>query len=153
MGLMKMIRRLLGQGETTAQRPAATTTAPRTPLRVTEDEPEPVVREVSATELRASLAGAAPPVVLDVREAYEWRQVRLADALHIPMNDLPARVGELDPSRPVIVMCAHGMRSYSVAAWLNDQGYDAASLRGGISQWAGEGGPVETGEDLRSALT
>lgn len=154
MRFIRQIRRLFGQRDAATESPTSTSTmstAP-TPPPTREEVPEPVVQEISCAELREALAGAQPPVVLDVRESYEWRQVRLVNAVnaqHIPMNELPDRIRELDPSRRVIVMCAHGMRSYSVAAWLGEQGIDAASLRGGITEWASEGGPVEQGDGPR----
>lgn len=110
-----------------------------------EDEPEPDVLEVTAEDLMAALAGNNPPLVLDVREDYEWRQVRMPGALHIPMNDVPARLDELAATRPLVVVCAHGSRSYSVAAWLGEQGVAASSLAGGITRWAQVGGAIAQG--------
>ena len=140
MGLGKMIRRWLGQ-----EKPAA---APPPRLNLPE-EPEPVVPEVTVEELRTALAQSLPPLVLDVREAYEWRQVRMPDARHIPMNDVPGRVDELRQAGAVVVMCAHGSRSYSVAAWLIEQGINASSLQGGITQWAARGGTVAQGDSAQ----
>ena len=91
-------------------------------------------------------AGAATPLLLDVREPWEcalaaihvegWR------TLHIPMNDVPARLGELDPRRPVVCICHHGMRSAQVVAFLERQGFDAAyNLGGGIDAWSAQVDP------------
>jgi rhodanese-related sulfurtransferase len=110
-----------------------------------QDETEPVIAEMSAAELRASLASASPPLVLDVRELYEWRQVRMPGAQHIPMNDLPRKLDELPRDRPLVVMCAHGIRSYGVTVYLSEQGFHAVNLTGGITQWALQGGVVEQG--------
>lgn len=145
MGLIRQLRRLFGNVDSTGQSYGVSTVPSPSLPHMVEEEPEPDVKEVDYAELRAALTSAHPPVVLDVREPYEWRQVRIGGALHIPMGDLPSRVAELDPSRPVVVMCAHGIRSYSVAAWLGEEGIDAASLRGGIAEWARAGGPVEQG--------
>jgi len=101
--------------------------------------------EVTVSELQAELTTAAPPLLLDVREPYEWRQVRMSGALHIPMNDVPAHLAELPKTAAIVVVCAHGSRSYSVAAWLIEQGYAARSLAGGITEWAAHGGTVEMG--------
>jgi rhodanese-related sulfurtransferase len=117
------------------------------PLRVPaeEDAEEIVVPEITVELLRAAMAETDPPLVIDVREPYEWRLVRVAWARHIPMNSVPAELESLDRDRPLVVMCAHGSRSYSVAAWLIEQGYDASSLSGGITAWAAGGGEVEQG--------
>ncbi len=109
------------------------------------DEPEIVVPEMSVEELQAALAQPVPPLVLDVREPHEWRLVRIAAARHLPMNDVPAQLDSLPRDRAVVVMCAHGSRSYDVAGWLIEQGIDASSLAGGITQWARRGGPVAQG--------
>jgi rhodanese-related sulfurtransferase len=88
---------------------------------------------------------------LDVRELYEWRQVSIPGALHIPMNDTPWRLDELPREREIVVFCAHGNRSYGVAGYLMalcagfaiEQGFRARSLAGGITQWHRQGGAVE----------
>jgi rhodanese-related sulfurtransferase len=118
-----------------------------------EEEPEPVVPEVTVDALKQALAHSNPPLVLDVREPYEWRQVRMTFAQHIPMNEVPQHTDELRgkvAARPhaapaVVVVCAHGSRSYGVAAYLNEQGVSAASLAGGITQWSIQGGEVAQG--------
>ncbi len=139
MGLWQAIRRLVGQTEP----------SPRPPVIVNADqaagEDETVAAEVTVDDLRAALAQADPPLVLDIREPFEWRQVRMPGATHIPMNSIPAHLAELPRDRAIVVVCAHGSRSYSVAAWLTEQGLHAASLHGGITQWAIHGGPVEPG--------
>jgi rhodanese-related sulfurtransferase len=103
------------------------------------------VPEISVEGLQVALASDVPPLVIDVREAYEWRLVRLAAARHLPMNEVPSQLDTLPHDCAIVVMCAHGSRSYSVAAWLIEQGYAASSLAGGITEWAKRGGPVEQG--------
>jgi rhodanese-related sulfurtransferase len=135
MKLWQHVRNLLG-GE-------KSTPPPRVPL--SNDEPEVVVPEITVEELQAALAQTEPPLVLDVRENHEWRLVRIAVARHLPMNDVPAHLDTLPRDRAVVVMCAHGSRSYSVAAWLIEQGINASSLAGGITQWVARGGSVVQG--------
>lgn len=117
--------------------------APARPLPPPAPEPEElIIPEVTVADLRPQLQGDQPPLVLDVREPYEWRQVHLPTALHIPMNEVPTRLAELPQDRPIVVLCAHGSRSYGVAGYLIEQGYQASSLTGGITQWAHEGGEI-----------
>jgi rhodanese-related sulfurtransferase len=54
------------------------------------------------------------------------------------MGDVTSRAHtELDPDRPIVVLCHHGQRSLSVAMWLREQGFDhAQSLAGGIDAWS-----------------
>jgi rhodanese-related sulfurtransferase len=121
------------------------TSAPR-PIAPLTPEPEPdeiSVPEMNAPAVIAALDSEAPPLLLDVREPYEWRQVRIADALHIPMNSVPDRLGELPSGRPIVVLCAHGSRSFGVAYYLREKGFDAYNLTGGITQWRIQGGAVE----------
>ena len=134
-GDLGAIRRWIGQADT----------PPQPPVSMGVDEPEPEVVEITPAELKAALAQPDPPLVLDVREPYEWRQVRMPGARHIPMNKVPSQVDDLPSDRRIVVMCAHGSRSYGMAAWLTEHGHPAVSLAGGLTQWAIQGGPVEQG--------
>ena len=117
------------------------------PPRVEPAEPDDLapLAELAPAQVQAALASAQPPLLLDVREGYEWQQVRIAGALHIPMNEVPNRLGELPRTQQIVVFCAHGSRSFGVAHYLLEQGFDAANLRGGITQWRIQGGAVQMG--------
>lgn len=83
----------------------------------------------------------SPGVVLDVREPEELQLASVRpngfDLLVIPMNDVPARLAELDPQRPVAVLCHRGGRSQRVAMYLASNGFAAvANIAGGIDAWA-----------------
>lgn len=77
-------------------------------------------------------------ILLDVREASELARVRVEGALHIPMREVPARMGELPKDRPILVMCHHGGRSQAVADWLAPKGFRVENVAGGIDAWADE---------------
>ena len=86
----------------------------------------------------------ALPVLLDVREAWE-RQTASVNAVPgfrlvgIPMNDIPARLAELDPDVPVACLCHHGARSQRVAMFLAGNGFaDVTNVAGGIDAWSVE---------------
>jgi rhodanese-related sulfurtransferase len=97
------------------------------------------VRELTPGAVAALLQAGDAPQLLDVREAWEVATAALAGASHIPMGDVPARLGELDPARPVIVLCHHGGRSARVALFLERNGFrDVINLAGGIDAWARE---------------
>ncbi|MBE2237080.1 MAG: sulfurtransferase [Caldilineaceae bacterium] len=133
------MKRLLGKPVAPA-RP----TAPPLALLTPELEPDEIqVPEITAAALRSALHGDQPPLLLDVREPYEWRQVRIPAARHLPMNSVPQRLAELPDDRPIVVFCAHGSRSFGVAYYLRTQGFDACNLTGGITQWCVQGGEVE----------
>ena len=85
--------------------------------------------------------GTAPLLLLDVREAWEFALGAIhltgVDTLNMPMNDVPARLAELDPAQPVVCICHHGMRSAQVVAFLSHHGFSAAyNLAGGTDAWS-----------------
>lgn len=84
-----------------------------------------------------------PPLVLDVREPIEVATASVKpdgfELVHIPMNEIPGRIGQLDPGRPVACLCHHGARSMRVAMFLQAQGFDrVANIAGGIEAWSRE---------------
>lgn len=100
------------------------------------------VPEINGAELLAAHQNGAGLLLLDCREDYEWQQGRIPDSLHIPMRQIPGRLDEISRDAEVVVICAHGNRSYSVAGWLIQQGYTAASLKGGVADWQQRGYPI-----------
>ena len=79
---------------------------------------------------------AQTPQVLDVREAWELEISRLPGVRHIPMNEVPERLAELDRDQPLVVMCRSGARSLRVAQFLEQRGFARVSnLSGGILAW------------------
>jgi molybdopterin/thiamine biosynthesis adenylyltransferase/rhodanese-related sulfurtransferase len=99
--------------------------------------------EVTARELREVLAQARPVTLLDVREPHERAIAHFPDSHHIPLRELPARLGELDPRTDLVVICHHGVRSLRAVELLRGAGYShARSLAGGIDAWAVEVDPA-----------
>lgn len=94
--------------------------------------------EISAAEVEALLAGAAPPALLDVRDEHEWQRLRIAGASHLPLARLAETGAALDAHTPVICYCQSGVRSRRAAAILREQGMrNVRSMRGGINAWNG----------------
>jgi rhodanese-related sulfurtransferase len=78
-----------------------------------------------------------PPVLVDVREPWEFDLCRIDGSLLLPMGDLGARVAELPRDRPLVMVCHHGNRSYYAAAMLAHAGFpDVHNLQGGVEAWA-----------------
>ena len=97
------------------------------------------MQSLSAPDLAAWLTDASRPrpLLLDVREPWEFATCRLDGATSIPMQDIPARVEELDLDTPIVCICHHGARSMQVAAWLKARGADEVhNLTGGVAAWA-----------------
>ena len=80
-------------------------------------------------------------VLLDVREDDEWAAGHAPGALHVPLGDLPARIGEL-PEDELYVVCRAGGRSARAVAWLQENGVDAVSVDGGMGAWQDAGRPL-----------
>src|SRR4051795_12091825 len=74
----------------------------------------------------------ADAVVLDVREDDEWAAGHIDGATHVKMGDVPARLDEVPDGDPLYVTCRSGGRSARVTAWLNQNGYDAGNVSGGM---------------------
>lgn len=79
-------------------------------------------------------------MLLDVRTDEEWEQGRIDGSVHIPMDQVVARLNEIDER--VVCICAVGGRSERVTQYLNQNGFEAVNLDGGVRGWAGEGRPV-----------
>ncbi len=93
--------------------------------------------DVTPEEVAARIARGDDLLLLDVRTPMEWSIVRLEGARLIPMNEVPARLDEIDPGRDVVVYCHHGPRSAIVTRYLRENGYPAAAnLDGGIDAWS-----------------
>ncbi len=90
----------------------------------------------------ATRVGAA---VIDVREPGEYVRAHVPGAQLLPMGQLPGRLGDLDRSAPVYVVCASGNRSSAMTDLLTAAGFDAYSLAGGTAAWARSGRNVVTG--------
>lgn len=76
---------------------------------------------------------------LDVREPYEWASGHIDGAVHVPMSQLGARQDEIAQDRTVVVVCRSGSRSAMVTRALQNAGYDAENLDGGLQAWTRAG--------------
>jgi rhodanese-related sulfurtransferase len=99
------------------------------------------MQSITATELAQWLNDGTDqrekPLVLDVREPWEFETASLPGSLHIPMNQIMERVHELDHQAPIVCLCHHGMRSMQVALYLQRQGIENLfNLTGGIDAWS-----------------
>ncbi len=115
-------------------------------------------RVMGAGPAQAGVSGASPDVspaqaqermkqgslLVDVREPEEWRSGHAPGATHIPLGQLPARMGELPPDREIITVCRSGNRSAKAAGQLRGAGYgNVHNLTGGMTAWSKDGFPVE----------
>jgi rhodanese-related sulfurtransferase len=94
--------------------------------------------EITPEELKKKLDAGEKIIIVDVREPWEYDTAHVKGTKQIPMGDVPARAHqELDPEEHIVVMCHHGVRSASVASWLQQQGFERVqSLQGGVDRWS-----------------
>jgi rhodanese-related sulfurtransferase len=93
--------------------------------------------EIDVDALKQLRDAQADIQLVDIREDWERALCLIAGSIEIPMATLPGALDRLDPDRPVVALCHHGVRSLRAAAWLRQQGYaQAVSLAGGIDAWA-----------------
>lgn len=94
-------------------------------------------QEIDVNELARWRSEGKTFVLLDVREPSEIAAASLPDAVHIPMREVPHRMGELPKDEPIAVLCHHGGRSAQVASFLAARGFsDVVNVDGGIDAYA-----------------
>lgn len=102
------------------------------------------VRDIEPRELRGLLESSNHPVVIDVREPWEFAQGHVPGARLIPLGEFARQVDALDPKQPVAVICATGSRSQSAAALLGQKGFETVyNIIGGTLGWMQSGLPLD----------
>ena len=99
----------------------------------------PTFGEIDPLQLKERLDGADPPLLLDVREPYEWDIVSLEEfeEVRVPLGELIHRIGEVPVERDIVVYCRSGARSRMAAATLVNGGFRRVdNLAGGVLAWA-----------------
>ncbi|MFC5448046.1 rhodanese-like domain-containing protein [Paenibacillus aestuarii] len=96
-------------------------------MEVISIQPNQFLKALEQEQLKDSM-------ILDVREPYEWEYYHLDEATLIPMQQVPLRMGELPENKDIYIVCAHGVRSYRVAEYLLDNGFDRIiNVEGGMA--------------------
>ena len=100
-----------------------------------------MISQITPTDLPQWLQSQSAPVVLDVREPSEWQtasvQAEGFTLVKLSMNDIPARLAELDPQQAIACLCHHGARSQRVAQFLVQNGFEnVVNIAGGIDAWS-----------------
>lgn len=102
-----------------------------------------MITQITPQELKRRLDAGETVTVLDVREPWERAIASLTGTVDIPLNDIPARLQELDRGAELVVMCKVGGRSRRAAEYLSAQGFEhVANLVGGIDAWTREIDPT-----------
>jgi len=104
-----------------------------------------LIAEINPVELVAWRRDAdrEPPIVVDVREPWEFDYCRIADSRSWPLRALPQAIADLPRERDIVVVCHHGARSLHAAVWLKGAGFHRVhNLRGGVAAWADQVEPA-----------
>lgn len=99
------------------------------------------VSEITVEQLAEALTEGA--VLVDVREPDEYAAGHVPGARNVPMGRLPRRMGELDRTAPVHLICASGNRSSAMIDVLAAAGFDAINVAGGTVAWSRSGRDLE----------
>jgi len=95
------------------------------------------IKQVTPVDLKKRIDEGEDILLLDIREEIETRICQIEGSVHIPMQEIPSRLSELDMHRDIVVYCKSGERSYAITNFLKDSGYSrVANLDGGILSWA-----------------
>jgi rhodanese-related sulfurtransferase len=94
------------------------------------------IREITPAEFIARRDSGAALTLLDVREGWELGVASVPGILHIPMGEVATRLDEIDRNKEVVVLCRSGRRSMEVARFLQQSGFEAVNLAGGILAWS-----------------
>lgn len=96
------------------------------------------MREMTPVELEDYLEQTnTPPLLLDVRETWEFDICSIANSQLIPMGQIPTKLDQLDQKQEIVVICHHGIRSANVCHYLEHEGYEQMiNLSGGVAAWA-----------------
>ena len=94
------------------------------------------MRKFSAIELHEYLKHNQP-LLLDVREQWEFDYCKIEGSILIPMGELPANLSRLDADTDIIMICHHGIRSRQMGYYMEQAGFkNITNLEGGVEQWA-----------------
>lgn len=96
--------------------------------------------DITAEELKQRLANGETPVIIDVREDWEYQETNIAGAKNIPLGALPQQLEDLEDlkEQEVIVHCRSGARSATAKAFMQQQGFaNVRNLLGGILAYNG----------------
>jgi adenylyltransferase/sulfurtransferase len=95
--------------------------------------------DITPSEVAEKIASGADVVLIDVREPYEWSAGHVEQATHIPLAQVPSRLGDIPRDREVVMVCRSGGRSERARQYLAEQGYTKVkNLAGGMQRWSRE---------------
>ncbi len=104
------------------------------------------VPTITVTELQDKLRQKPGPILVDVRTTTEYRNGHINGADSIPLEKLEERFGKLSKNREIICICQSGSRSKRATRQLQNAGFTAVNVKGGMNAWAKQGLSTKAGK-------
>lgn len=104
------------------------------------------VPTITVVELQNKMGEKPGPFLLDVRTTEEYRSGHIAGATSVPLQKLDERLDKLTKNREIYCICRTGSRSKTAARKLQEAGYTAVNVKGGMTAWQKEGMKVKAGK-------
>ena len=95
------------------------------------------MKTMTVNEVEQQLAAGVKLNIIDVREADEVKEGKIASAIHIPLGLIEFRMHELDKNQEYVMVCRSGNRSGLAARFLEGQGFSVINMLGGMMNWEG----------------
>tara|TARA_B100001057_G_scaffold437295_1_gene469008 strand:- start:209 stop:532 length:324 start_codon:yes stop_codon:yes gene_type:complete len=101
------------------------------------------MQEKTPKEVESMINSKPDLKIIDVREQWEFDKCHIENSTHIPMGTIPNSVDQFDDDSEYVIVCHHGVRSKTVALWLENHGIKAPiyNLTGGLEQWSDDVDP------------
>lgn len=96
------------------------------------------IKEVTPVEVEEIIANSKDTVIIDVREDEEVANGMIHDALHIPLQQIPEKITNLNKEKEYILVCRSGGRSMKAALYMEEEGFKVANMVGGMLEWTDE---------------
>lgn len=96
------------------------------------------IKEVTPVEVEVIIANNKDTVIIDVREDEEVANGMIHDALHIPLQQIPEKITNLNKEKEYILVCRSGGRSMNAALYMEEEGFKVANMVGGMLEWTDE---------------
>lgn len=96
------------------------------------------IKEVTPVEVEEIIANNKDTVIIDVREDEEVANGMIHDALHIPLQQIPEKLTNLNKEKEYILVCRSGGRSMKAALYMEEEGFKVANMVGGMLEWTDE---------------
>ncbi len=100
------------------------------------------MQSMTPEQLKEIMNNGNVPVLIDVREAWEYEICRIDGSQNIPMSEFTASLDKLEQDAETVIICHHGTRSQQVGDYLESKGYkNIKNLDGGIDSWSSSVAP------------